>query len=62
MPPATDFGPGPEAAAETCAADKEFAFYASRRRPRAWPGVGGEGFAALAQSLLFYFSLTGLST
>ena len=63
-PLAGDFGPGPEAAEEGAQLDGEFAFYASRRRLRAWPGGGGaaaEGCAAMAWSLFLYLSLTGLS-
>ena len=41
--PATDFGPGPKAAAEGCAAGQGFAWYASRHRLRAWLGGGGGG-------------------
>ena len=40
-PFAADFGPGLERASESAQLDGEFASYASRRRPRAWPG-GGE--------------------
>ena len=60
-PPPT-FGPGPEGAAEGRQLDWEFAVYASRRRLRTSPGWGGGGAASLARSLLFYLSLTGLST
>ena len=42
--------------------DGEFAVYASRSRLRASPGGVVEGRATLARSLLFYLSLTGLST
>ena len=40
-PLAADFGSGPEVATGGCAVNGEFAFYASCRRLRAWPGGGG---------------------
>ena len=40
-PFAADFGFGLERASEGAQLDGEFAFYASRRRLRAWPGGGG---------------------
>ena len=41
-PFAADFGPGLERASEGAQLDGAFAFYASRRRLRAWPGGGGQ--------------------
>ena len=47
-----DFGPGPEGAAEGCAAGQEFGLYATRRRLRAWHGGGGGGERSQLGSLL----------
>ena len=41
LPFAADFGPGLERASEGREAGRGVAFYASRRRLRAWPGGGG---------------------
>ena len=40
---AADFGPGRDGVARGARMDGAFAFYASRRRLRAWPGWGGGG-------------------
>ena len=51
-PPAADFGPCPEGAAEGGAAGLGVALYASSRRLRAWPGGGGGGERSRTGSLL----------
>ena len=40
-PLAANFGPGLRGRRRGAQLDEEFAFYASRRRLRAWPGGGG---------------------
>ena len=54
---ATNFGPGPEAAAEGCTAGREVCFLRSsppsRRRLQAWPGGGGGGALSWTEGLFF---------
>ena len=53
---AADFWPGLERASEGLTAGRGIAFYASRHRLRAWPGLGGRGARSWTLSLLFYAS------
>ena len=59
--PLADFGPAPEVLRRDAQVDGEFAFHASRLQLRAGPEGATKGCAALARSLSFYLSLTGLS-
>ena len=52
MPFAADFGPALERASEGAQLEGEFAFFASYRRLRAWPG-GEHDIFFLRQSALF---------